>query len=82
MVDFPFRIFPSLPTTNCSSSRNFRAVHWPSLLTMTSSYTPEQLSATLDRFDDRFMEGILKGTIVEVMAEISPVLVCAAMIFV
>ena len=70
--------------TNCSSSlsRNFRAVHWPSLLTMTSSYTPEQLSATLDHFNDRVIEGILKGTIVEVMAEISPELVCAAMIFV
>ena len=47
-----------------------------------TTYTADELSATLDRLDERVMEGIMKGTIVEVFADITPQLVSVVITFV
>jgi hypothetical protein len=52
--------------------RNFIAVTLPlSNITMSTTYTEQELSATLDRLDQQVKNGILEGNITEVMKEIT-----------
>lgn len=62
----------SLPNISIPSCRNIVAVTSPYFNITMSTYTPEQLSATLERLDQQVKTGILEGNITEVMEEITP----------